>query len=695
MALIQKIREKSGLVMFTMALAIVSFIAMLMTQDSNRTWGSYSNTSTVASVAGKELDIRQMEKTAELMYGQKGSDLNIRNSFFNSFVESALVGKEAEKIGLGVGKDELLDLEFGPAPSSVITNNQALMQDPKQLGEIQKAIASNTLPAQGKEYWSEIENQVIKDRLQTKLNTLVAKGIYSPSWLVDEGYKELTQPIDFEYVKVPFDRIDDKDAPITDADYAAYLAENKARFTADEELRSMEYVTFDVIPTLADSMKLFTTINDLKNGLRTAVNDSSYATSHNGGVTPQYSDKNAQGLSQAIKDSLFNAPVGTVIGPYVDAKAYWLAKLVDRKNAPDSVKSRHILIQGQGGAKIADSLKAILVANPAMWDSLNAKFSGDPGAKSKGGDLGYQAQGMFVPEFNDMIFYKAKQGDFNTVNTQFGTHIIQVTGVKAGKSEPRIKLALIREAILPSAATDKAASAAADDLLINSKNIEELRKNAQAKGLTVQPSQNFRANDMQLGAFGAAEGVRQIMRWAFEAKAGERCKNTFSLREAGDAYNSRYVVGALKNIVPKGLPTVATLKEQLTPYVKNRKKGEVLKAKINATDLPSLAAQFNAKVDTAKGVTFNATMVPNLGSESKLIGAAFTTEVNQLTKAVIGESGVLVAKVTDKRTITDSPVDKNVLRQQMVGQMKGQVRGFLLRSLKKNATITDNRSKFF
>ena len=102
-----------------------------------------------------------------------------------------------------------------------------------------------------------------------------------------------------------------------------------------------------------------------------------------------------------------------------------------------------------------------------------------------------------------------------------------------------------------------------------------------------------------------------------------------------------------------------------------------------------------AKVDTAKGVTFNATMVPNLGSESKLIGAAFTTEVNQLTKAVIGESGVLVAKVTDKRTITDSPVDKNVLRQQMVGQMKGQVRGFLLRSLKKNATITDNRSKFF
>ena len=57
------------------------------------------------------------------------------------------------------------------------------------------------MPLQGKMYWSEIENQIITERLQAKLNNLTTKAIYTPTWLVEEGYKELTKPVDFEYVK--------------------------------------------------------------------------------------------------------------------------------------------------------------------------------------------------------------------------------------------------------------------------------------------------------------------------------------------------------------------------------------------------------------------------------------------------------------------------------------------------------------
>lgn len=697
MALIQKIRSKSALVLTLMVLAIISFIAMLITNDSSPDgsggFDRFSNTNTVAKVAGRELTIQDLDKIAETMYGNQGNDLSVRNSIFGFFVENALISKEANALGLGVSRDELLDLEFGPNPSQVITSNQALMQNPEQLGQIKKLIETNTLQPQGKVYWAEIENQIVKDRLQTKLNSLVSKALYTPTWVVEESYKELTQPVDFEFVKVPFDRVDDKEAAITDSDYETYLKDNRGRYETDEELRSIEYVVFNVIPSSEDSIKIINKVAALKDAFRTTDKDSAFAVSNGGLVTPQYLLK--ESLAQPVQDSLFDAPVGTVIGPYLDNKNYYLAKLIAKRTAPDSVKSRHILIQTPDAQKTADSLKALLDVNASLWDSLNMQYSGDQVAKLRGGDLDYQPQGKMVAEFNDMIFYKAQQGKFYTVATQFGVHIVQVTGIKVGKNQTYAKIAYVREGLIPSQATDKQASAAADELLVSSKNLEELKKNAAAKNLTVASSTTFRTNDPMLGALGQAEGVRQIIRWAFDAEVGDRSKTTFSLREQGESYNSKYVVTALKNIISKGFPSVKDLKEQLTPYVKNRKKGEILKSKITSSDLNAIAAQFNTQIDTAKGVTFNATFIPNLGEEAKLIGTAFTTEVGQVTKAIAGDNGVYVLKVTNKTNVENSPVDKNILRQQLTAPLKEQMRSNILRSLRKKSSFEDNRSKFF
>ena len=165
MALIQKIRDKSALVLILMALAIVSFIAMLITQDSNRTWGSLNSSTTVAKVAGQELDIKQLEATAQTMYGNNANDLGARNSLYNFFVENALITKEAEALGLGVCKDELLDLEFGPNPSPAITSNQGLMQNPEQLAQIKQLelfkIVFSVFIDMSKSTWSNILNILV------------------------------------------------------------------------------------------------------------------------------------------------------------------------------------------------------------------------------------------------------------------------------------------------------------------------------------------------------------------------------------------------------------------------------------------------------------------------------------------------------------------------------------------------------
>jgi peptidyl-prolyl cis-trans isomerase D len=711
MALIQKIRGMSGLVLILMFTAIFAFIGMLIMQDANPGGGAntslFGNGTTLAKVAGQSLEINELDRVAELKYKNNSSDLQVRNMLFNTFVENALVTKEAAAAGLGVSKDELLDLEFGQNISPAIMQNQAFANpqtgqvDASQLQQIKKAIQDNTLPMEGKKYWAEIEKEVIKDRLQAKLTNLMTKGVYTPSWLVDESYNELTQPIDMQVVKVPFTNVEDKDVTVTDGDIESYLKENKSRYMSEEETRSLDYVSFDVIPTLEDSNKLRGRLYDLKTKFadsKSVKDDSLYAVTSGGGFADRFIDKAGVG---ALKDSVGTASVGTVFGPYVEGASFMLTKLIERRNVPDSVRSRQILLKGPDALRMADSLKAIVEANPSAWDSINLKYSTDPVSQAKGGDIGYFAQpgaqgGGLDPAYNDLIFYKAQQGKYYTVASQFGAHIVQVTGIKVGKNEARYKMAFIREAIMPSPETDRAARAKADDLLLSSKSLEDLKKNAAAKNLAIVPASAFRENDTQLGVFGAASAVRSLIRWAYEAKVGDRNKEVISIQQQGEPFVSKYVLAGLKTIQPKGLQTVASVRENLTPIVRNRKKGEILKAKIGTvTDLNALASQYNSKVDTATGVTFNANFVPNLGQEPKVMGVAFSTPVNSISAPIIGESGVCVLKVVNKSTLTNSPVDKAVLRQQASANIKQMARNFLLKTLRKENPVTDNRSKFF
>jgi peptidyl-prolyl cis-trans isomerase D len=707
MALIQKIRGMSGLVLILMFTAIFSFIGMLIMQDANPGGGAttslFGSGTTLAKVAGQTLDIKELERIAEMKYRGNSGDLQVRNGLFNMFVENALVTKEAAAAGLGVSKDELLDLEFGQNISPAILQNQAFANpqtgqiDLSQLQQIKKAIQDNTMPIEGKKYWSEIEKEVIKERLQAKLTSMMTKGIYTPSWVVDESYNELTQPIDMQVVKVPFTNVEDKDITVTDSDIETYMKDNKGRFMVEEETRSIDYVSFDVTPSVSDSNKLRDKLNALKTEFLTTKTDSLFAATHGGGYAEQYSNKDGVG---ALKDSVGTASVGTVFGPYVEGKSFMLTKLVDRRNAPDSVRSRQILLKGANAQKMADSLKAIVEANPAAWDSINLKYSTDQVSQAKGGDIGYFAQagsqGGLDPAYNNLIFYKAEQGKYYTVASQFGVHIVQVTGIKVGKNEARYKMAFIREAIMPSSETDKAAREKADDLLLSSKSLEDLKKNAAAKNIPLLPAPAFRANDAQLGPFGGATAVRSLIRWAYEAKAGDRNKEVISIQQPGEPFVSQYVLAGLKTVQPKGFQSVANVREQLTPMVRNRKKGEILKAKIGTvTDLNALASQYNARVDTAVGVTFNANVVPNLGQEPKVMGVAFSTPVNSISAPIVGETGVCVLKVVNKQTLTNSPVDKNVLRQQAAATIKQMARGFLIKTLRKENDITDNRAKFF
>ena len=107
-------------------------------------------------------------------------------------------------------------------------------------------------------------------------------------------------------------------------------------------------------------------------------------------------------------------------------------------------KASHILIAVKPDAKDAEKkaaeAKAAEIAgrvrkNPKSFADEAKKESQDPGSAPQGGDLGYFGRGAMVKPFEEAAF-SARKGDIvGPVRSDFGYHIIQVTGARGGEKK--------------------------------------------------------------------------------------------------------------------------------------------------------------------------------------------------------------------------------------------------------------------
>jgi peptidyl-prolyl cis-trans isomerase D len=95
-------------------------------------------------------------------------------------------------------------------------------------------------------------------------------------------------------------------------------------------------------------------------------------------------------------------------------------------------RASHILVKTK---EEADKLVAELKKNPGAFAELAKKQSQDPGSAEKGGDLGWFGRSAMVKPFEDAAF-SMKQGELQVVQSDFGFHVIRLTGIQAGKTKP-------------------------------------------------------------------------------------------------------------------------------------------------------------------------------------------------------------------------------------------------------------------
>jgi peptidyl-prolyl cis-trans isomerase D len=711
MALIGQIRNNSWILIVMIALGLGGFIIMDMTSGQQSIFGS--GQTIMGSIDGEKVDWNNFYRMEQVLYGSSPGDVySRRNSLWNYFVEEKLVQQEAEEIGLGVSKTELLDLQFGQNPSPLIRQRFTDPNAPGQVnreqlnyiknlietGGIQDAINNGQLNPTFVPYWAHQEKEIIKERLQGKLTNLVTKAMYTPTWMAEMGHADQNLRVDFAYVKVPFDELDNSEVTLEDSDYSAFIKENKNQYEQDEETRQIEYISFNVGPTAADSANLQQEIADLVPQFKTAENDSIFVETYYGSIDAAYVKKNT--LSPVIADTVFSMPVGEVYGPYFDAGAYKAVKLIDRKVIPDSVRSRHILQPAQDPVSLQasinriDSLKTLIENGTHTFDSLATAFGTD-GTASKGGDLGYAAMGGMVKPFNDLIFFEAEEGKLYTVITQFGVHLVEVTGRKYINNEEGVKVAYLSQTIVPSEETQNSIYEDVLEFVGQNRSYNQLVESVNANpNLSLESAPSFQKNDFQVGTLGSNNTSRSLVRWAFGASKGDVSPEIYTYQDPIENYNNKYVIATLTGIQKAGIPSVESIRDQIEQLIINEKKGELIVDRIKDMDMSTIASTYSTSIDTARNVNFVQTFVQDLGSEPKVMASAFNLNENEISAPIVGQTGVFVVKMV-RRPILATASNIPQLRQNISSQSRSQVAAQLIPAVRKNADISDNRFKFY
>jgi peptidyl-prolyl cis-trans isomerase D len=716
MSVIQKIRDKyAALAIAVIAIAMVGFI--LIDALSSRTGGGLfnKNSTTVGKVNGEKIELVDFDnqlKRAEQSEQSRGVQVSeemreeINNQLWRTTVDQKLQSDQIDKLGLVFTPKELDELLYSNPPEAL----REKFTDPKT-GQYNAAAVAQTIKELKRKPVNDperlgledyIDNQLVKEALRNKYIIMLMGAAYYPKWLAEKDNQDNSALASVSYIAVPYTAVQDASISVSDDEINTYIRGHKAQYITKEGARSIKYVSFNADPSPKDSSVVLAQINSLRAGFADTKDAPAYL-NQNGTALPFYDGYVPKSMMMIpVKDSIMALPVDATFGPYIDRNAsgtsgsYVVAKMLEKRDLPDSVKCRHILISTQNGAvpdsvakQRIDSIVAVLQKG-GDFKALAAGLSDDQGSKDKGGEYTFaysqaysqSGQGGLLKPFADFIFY-GKTGDKKVVKTDAGYHYIEILDQQG--VEPYYKVAYLSKEILPSDETVNTANAAATRFAADAQgggNFDEIAQKYKTPVLLA----TMKETEFDVQGIGTA---RRLVKWAFDNKLGT----------VGDPENfgNKYIVANITGEQDAGLPTGAAARTLVESLVRKEKKGNEIIAKLGApTDLNTAGAKYNVTVQHADSISFSSIYVPNLGSEPKVVGAAFNkANGNKVSAPFPGTTGVYVLRTESVTSVPNQNNDYSLIRQNMEGEMRESIGRYSQEGLFESANIVDSRIKFY
>ncbi|HSV89348.1 MAG TPA: peptidylprolyl isomerase [Bacteroidales bacterium] len=706
MAVISKIRSYSGLLIAVVGIALIAFVL----GDFFGHGPMRAPTFKVGQIGRTEIPFQEFEQRVndqiegwKMQTGMQTVGVNeafhIRQQVWNTMVREILLGREIDNLGLEISSEELFYFIQGPNPHPIILRNFMNPAD----GSFNPSLVLNflnnfeRLDASTQQQWVMLEDFIKRDRKETKYHQLIQSGFYMPGVLLSREYQNRHAIANIRYILKPYESIDESQIEVSESEMRA-MYKKKRHLHKREASVNLQYVVFPVFASEEDRQEIEKEILQLKEELQTATDIPAFINANSDErFNPAFIGTGE--LMPDLEQILFNAPVGTVIGPVEDNNAFVVTMLVDVQFRPDSLRASHILIaheraQGAEGTSrtldqarlLADSLLNVARRNPVAFGQLASMFSDDPTAQANQGNLDWFRSEEMVPEFAEAVM-NAPLNNFTTAETAFGVHVIHVTG--KSPLTKKIQVGRLTRIIEPSTRSFQSAFAEASEFANIVRNNKEFEAAADEKGLSLRVAENILEMDVSLPGI---ETPREIIRWAFaeETRVGSH-SSIFDIE-------NRFIIAYVTQKREEGIPEFEEIREEMRTEAIREKKfanlSAVLQEAKSGGSFDQIAETLQLEPVQVNELRFAMLNLPGMGAEPMLVGAAFGLEPNTISEPIKGNAGVFLLEVTG-RELAVEPDEFTTLSNQLRGAFVNRMLNETFNALKESSRITDNRVLFY
>jgi len=618
----------------------------------------------------------------------------MRDQTWQQMVREKILDSQYKKLGIGVSTEEVDELVLGNNPHQIV---QQLFTD-QNTGAFNKSFLVNFLKQTevdetAKKYWLFFENEIVNDRMNTKYNNMVSKGLYVTSKQAEFDKNLNSRTVDFSYILKNYASVSDSSVKVSQSDIESYYAKHKQSYKRTA-LRDIEYVAFDVVPSEDDIKVTEEWINKTKEEFATAPDPVQFInlsadTRYVGFFTP------LSGVPENLKEFVKKEDLKSIFGPYVEDGSYKIAKLIEVADRPDSVHIRHILLTPNQTRSLevvkheADSLIK-LIKSGTPFEVLALANSDDKGSAQIGGDLGWFPEGRMVLPFNNACF-TGKKGDIKTAETSFGIHIIEILG--QSKNSRKYNIGIIDRKIMPGSITNQKAYSEASQFAGTNSTYDKFNKAVVAMGLTKKI-----ANDVapQQKTLPGLENPRSLIMALFQAEKGKIVLD--NNQQAVFEISSKYIVAFCTKAQEDGIAPVKDVENDIRFALVKDKKADIISAEFIKNNsagktIDDISRTMGLTVQEATQINFKSYTIQGAGTEPTLIAAASVSKQGVVSGPIKGSNGVYMLAVNN---VTTAPAEDIKLLQERLSatfQMRGSYEAY--EALRKGANIVDKRYKFY
>lgn len=669
MAILSQIRSKKWLLIVFVGVAMFMFVTNL---DDVKGFFNSKKQNSVGSVDGEHITREEFTEKVKSFTAANGgtNDSQASRQVWENIIGEKIFDKQLKKAGIVIGEKEIWKaiISDPQLQSNPQFQNEAGLFDEESVKTFIAEMKEDD-SEEGKLKWNrwlESEKQIKQNLERNTYINAVSAGLGIPLEQAKREYITANTRVNGKFVFLPFTSIPDSTIQVTDDEIEDYVKAHKKQFKTNAS-RSIQYVVFDVDPSVEDKREVLNEITRLIQDFQEpSADDASIMDTIKGfanttdaisfmkaySETPGNDNFIFKGAQPQASDSLFNLGVGVVVGPYEEGGYYKISKVVEQKQVP-SARASHILFAYTGSranpktARTKDEAKALAEQELAKIKggadfATEAQLNSDDSSAQMGGDLNWFKEGMMVPQFNDWVFGHGT-GEVGMVETDFGYHIIKKTD---SKSELGIKVATVAKIIEPSEVTVQKAFEVAEGFNSKvSKEYKEFEKIAKDSKMEVRKAEKLSRMDENIAGLPGVNS--QIVNWAFENQTEVGDIKRFDLEKS-------YVIAQVTMKQKEGLMSAKMASDRVKPILMNQKKAALLTKKLEKGTLESIAQTEKVMVQNLTDASYNEPASSLMGDKSA-IGAMLSMKENTIERGVVGRNGVYAIQL-GKRT---APVQIN------------------------------------